>query len=56
MYNSFMYIIDNEGIDTLSAYPYQASVSTPLNTHTQLITYNRLSLYHFDTAPLTESF
>ena len=27
MYNSFMYIIDNEGVDTSSAYPYQGSVS-----------------------------
>ena len=27
MYNSFMYIIDNEGIDTSYAYPYQGSVS-----------------------------
>ena len=27
MYNSFMYIIDNEGIDTTSAYPYEGSVS-----------------------------
>ena len=27
MYNSFMYIIDNGGIDTSSAYPYLGSVS-----------------------------
>ena len=26
MYNSFMYIIDNEGIDTSPAYPYQGMV------------------------------
>ena len=32
MYNSFMYVIDNEGIDIDSAYPYQASVSGPLHS------------------------
>lgn len=30
MYNSFMYVIDNEGIDTADGYPYQAIVSDAL--------------------------
>lgn len=30
MYNSFMYVIDNEGIDTADGYPYQAMVSDAL--------------------------
>ena len=32
MYNSFMYVIDNEGIDTADGYPYQAIVSDALTT------------------------
>ena len=37
MYNSFMYIIDNEGLDTADAYPYQGQVSPAMaiSSHTQ---------------------
>lgn len=28
MYNAFMYIIENEGVDTESCYPYQGTVSS----------------------------
>ena len=27
MYNAFMYVLENEGINTASVYPYQGTVS-----------------------------
>ena len=46
MYNSFMYIIDNGGIDTSYAYPYQATVSLYTSTCIIHLTYSLNNLLY----------
>ena len=33
MYDSFLYIVANEGIDTSSSYPYKGKVATAINRY-----------------------
>ena len=33
MYDAFLYIVANEGIDTSSSYPYKGKVATAINRY-----------------------